>query len=60
MALFNELYDPSPAAGSLWTAAGPEDRWGRFGVLEVASITPGTESLTCDSMASLALLQLLA
>ena len=33
MALFNELYDLC-SGGSLWSAASPEDPYGRFGVLE--------------------------
>jgi len=56
MALFNELYDLA-SGGSLWTAAGPEDPVGRFGVLECLDYA-WYESLDVRLYGSFALLQL--
>ena len=56
MALFNELYDLC-SGGSLWSAASPEDPYGRFGVLECLDYA-WYESLDVRLYGSLALLQL--
>ena len=56
MALFNELYDLA-SGGSLWSAAGPGDPVGRFGVLECLDYA-WYESLDVRLYGSFALLQL--
>ncbi len=56
MALLNELYDLA-SGGSLWTAAGPGDPVGRFGVLECLDYA-WYESLDVRLYGSFALLQL--
>ena len=56
MALLNELYDLA-SGGTLWTAAGPEDPVGRFGVLECLDYA-WYESLDVRLYGSFALLQL--
>ena len=56
MALFNELYDLA-SGGSLWTAAGPGDPVGRFGVLECLDYA-WYESLDVRLYGSFGLLQL--
>ncbi len=56
MALFNELYDLC-SGGSLWTAAGPTDPVGRFGVLECFDYA-WYESLDVRLYGAFALLQL--
>ncbi len=56
MALLNELYDLA-SGGTLWTAAGPRDPVGRFGVLECLDYA-WYESLDVRLYGSFALLQL--